>query len=300
MERSQLLYVVTAAECGNITRAAEKLHLSQPSLSNQIIHLERELGVALFSRTRKRIYLTEAGKAFVQYARRILNDMQALGELMEDYAANRDGRVRIGALPIMCSLRIPELVHAFHSWNPNITLSLQERGSVELLHALEQNDIDVAFAIINPSEPSMGQMNSLPLVQSEVCAAVHVDNPLSRQKTLDLKQLVDQVLITPNQDFNLSGIILSHLASLGIQCQVQNVCSQIDSCLALVNKNMGVSFCTRTTAEYYHYPDVVALTLDPAIQRTVYLVYKKDPRYDPALEQFIRFSQRFLREHTAG
>ena len=82
-------------------------------------------------------------------------------------------------------------------------------------------------------------------------------------------------MITPNQDFNLSGIILSHLSSLGISCQVQNICSQIDSCLALVNKNMGISFCSRASADYYRYPNVVSVSIKPAISRTVYLVYKR-------------------------
>jgi len=158
MERSQLIYVVTVAECGSVTRAAEKLHLSQPSLSNQIIHLEQELGIALFARVRKRVHLTEAGEVFVRHAQRILNDMQALAERMEDYAANRSGRVRIGALPIMCALHIPELIGGFHSEYPSITLTLQERGSAELLQALEQSEIDVAFAILNPSEPAVRHM----------------------------------------------------------------------------------------------------------------------------------------------
>lgn len=184
MERSQLIYVVTVAECGSVTRAAEKLHLSQPSLSNQIIHLEQELGIALFARVRKRVHLTEAGEVFVRHAQRILNDMQALAERMEDYAANRSGRVRIGALPIMCALHIPELIGGFHSEYPSITLTLQERGSAELLQALEQSEIDVAFAILNPSEPAVGQVHSLPLLQSEICAAVHVDNPLARRDAI--------------------------------------------------------------------------------------------------------------------
>ena len=283
MERSQLIYVVTVAECGSVTRAAEKLHLSQPSLSNQIIHLEQELGIALFARVRKRVHLTEAGEVFVRHAQRILNDMQALAERMEDYAANRSGRVRIGALPIMCALHIPELIGGFHSEYPSITLTLQERGSAELLQALEQSEIDVAFAILN---------------QSEICAAVHVDNPLARRDAIELEQLADQTLITPNQDFNLSGIILSHLSSLGISCQVQNICSQIDSCLALVNKNMGISFCSRASADYYRYPNVVSVSIKPAISRTVYLVYKKDLAFYPSLQHFVRFAAEFWKTNV--
>ena len=98
---------------------------------------------------------------------------------------------------------------------------------------------------------------------------------MARRDAIELEQLADQTLITPNQDFNLSGIILSHLSSLGISCQVQNICSQIDSCLALVNKNMGISFCSRASADYYRYPNVVSVSIKPVISRTVYLVYKK-------------------------
>mgnify|MGYP005977955521 CR=1 FL=1 len=167
-----------------------------------------------------------------------------------------------------------------------------------LLQALEQSEIDVAFAILNPSEPAVGQVHSLPLLQSEICAAVHVDNPLARRDAIELEQLADQTLITPNQDFNLSGIILSHLSSLGISCQVQNICSQIDSCLALVNKNMGISFCSRASADYYRYPNVVSVSIKPAISRTVYLVYKKDLAFYPSLQHFVRFAAEFWKTNV--
>ena len=175
---------------------------------------------------------------------------------------------------------------------------MQERGSAELLQALEQSEIDVAFAILNPSEPAVGQVHSLPLLQSEICAAVHVDNPLACRDAIELEQLADQTLITPNQDFNLSGIILSHLSSLGISCQVQNICSQIDSCLALVNKNMGISFCSRASADYYRYPNVVSVSIKPVISRTVYLVYKKDLAFYPSLQHFVRFAAEFWRTNV--
>ena len=105
-------------------------------------------------------------------------------------------------------------------------------------------------------------------------------------------------MITPNQDFNLSGIILSHLSSLGISCQVQNICSQIDSCLALVNKNMGISFCSRASADYYRYPNVVSVSIKPVISRTVYLVYKKDLAFYPSLQHFVRFAAEFWRTNV--
>ena len=106
--------------------------------------------------------------------------------------------------PIMCALHIPELIGAF-TVVPEVLPDFAGTGKCGLLQALEQSEIDVAFAILNPSEPAVGQVHSLPLLQSEICAAVHVDNPLACRDAIELEQLADQTLITPNQDFNLSG-----------------------------------------------------------------------------------------------
>lgn len=100
MERSQLIYVVTVAECGSVTRAAEKLHLSQPSLSNQIIHLEQELGIALFARVRKRVHLTEAGEVFVLPCQPEYSTTSGAGGAHGGYAPTGAGVCAIGALQL--------------------------------------------------------------------------------------------------------------------------------------------------------------------------------------------------------
>ena len=95
------------------------------------------------------MHLTEAGEVFVRHAPRIPNDMQALAERMEDYAANRSGRVRLGALPIMCALHITEMIGGLTSEYPSITMTLQERGSAALHQALEQREIAYVVSIFH-------------------------------------------------------------------------------------------------------------------------------------------------------
>lgn len=294
MERSQLMYVVAVAECGSVTQAAQKLHLAQPSLSNQIIHLEEELGVTLFERSKKQMLLTDAGQAFVTGAKRILNDFHQLADAMQDYAQSTRGRIRIGALPIMCALHIPEMIQAYRSCYPEVEIHLIETGSGGLRRALDENTIDVAFLIVNPAQLPSPDLHSIPLLRDDICVALHIDDPRALAPAIRPRDLAGSTLVLPDQNFNLSRIVCAYLDSLGVPYDVRTVCSQIDTCLSMVDSNMGVSFCSRLTAEYYHYPNVVVLPFDPSLPRRIVLNYKKDISVYPVLREFLRFSQRYL------
>lgn len=294
MERSQLLYAVTVAEYGNVTHAAQKLHLAQPSLSNQIIRLEEELGVALFERSNKRMVLTDAGRAFVADAKRILSDIHRLGDMMQDYAQSTRGRIRIGALPIMCPLHIPEMIQAYRTCYPDVEIHLLETGSDRLRLELDENTIDVAFMIINPNQRPASDVHSIPLMRDDIYAAVHIDDPRALLKSIRAQDLTGSSLILPDRSFNLSRIILSHLDNLGIHYEMRTVCNQIDSCLSMVDSNMGISFCSRMTAEHYNYPNVAVVPVDPPITRQIVMSYQKDISVYPALREFLLFAQRYL------
>ncbi len=294
MERNQLLYVLTVAECGSVTRAAQKLHLAQPSLSNQIIHLEEELGVPLFDRSNKQMVLTDAGRAFTANAKRILNDIHQLRETMQDYAQSTRGRIRIGALPIMCALHIPEMVQAYQNCYPNVEIHLIETGSDGLRLALEENTVDVAFMILNPVKMPTNDVHSIPLMRDDVCVALHIDDPRATRPSIQLRDLAGSALILPDQTFNLSRIVRSHLDSMGVPYKVRTICSQIDSCLSMVDSNMGISFCSRMTAEHYKYSNVVVIPFDPPVTRRIVMNYRKDISMYPALREFLNFSRRYL------
>lgn len=298
MEKNQLIYVLEIAKCGNITKAAENLHLSQPSLSNQIIQLEKELGIPLFERSRKRVYLTEAGEIFAREAASIIRDFTSLKQLMEEYAQQKKGCIRIGALSIMCSLKIPEFVSDFSRQHPDIELSILESGSAALLHALKEKKIDVAFVIMEQSPSLSEQQTALKLFDSNIMVAVPYEWKKDTSSVFTLEDLSEFPLITTTENFHMSSMILSRMDAKNIPYKIISVCNQIDSCLALVNKAMGITFCAEETAEYFHYPNIALIPLCPEIKRTIYLVYQKNPAYHPVLNTFIEEVTLFARQHT--
>lgn len=92
----QMKYLLAVARTGNITKAAQQLHISQPSLSNQIIALEKQLGISLLERRRKRVYLTDAGQYFATQSQKILNQEQNLEHTMEEFSQLKKGSLRLG------------------------------------------------------------------------------------------------------------------------------------------------------------------------------------------------------------
>lgn len=118
MHFQQLTYFVAVAEARHFTRAAEAVHVSQPSLSQQIRALEAELGADLFSRARGNITLTDAGEALLPLARRILADAETARHEVQELVSLRSGRVRLGATPSLCTGLLPDLLRAFHDRHP--------------------------------------------------------------------------------------------------------------------------------------------------------------------------------------
>src|SRR5688500_5510406 len=141
MQFQQLVYFVAVAETLHFTRAAERVHVSQPSLSQQIRALESELGAELFSRARGNIALTEAGETLLPLARRILADADTARLEVQELGQLRRGRIRLGATPSLCTGLLPEVLRTFHDMYPGIRLLIEEGGSHGLVRALARGEL---------------------------------------------------------------------------------------------------------------------------------------------------------------
>lgn len=288
MERYQLVSVLEVAEQQNITKAAKKLFISQPSLSNQLIRLEEELGVKLFERQRRRVFATDAGKIFVERARRILRQMDELKEAMEDHAKLRRGRLRLGILPLILPLRIAELLHDFQARCPALELSVEENGSWELTREVDGRELDAALVISERNIPEDG-LNRLLLFRSRIMAVMSRGHPLSGEKSIAPEMLEGQKLIIYNTQFQLPKLILSLLDQRDVNYRISVNCSQLETCFALVEKGFGIAFALAENCDYYGNERLRCLPLEGIPERTVSLIYKKDPRYHPVLGAFIDF-----------
>lgn len=145
MEFRQLRYVCAVAETGNFSRAAERCRIAQPSLSQQVLKLEKDLGARLFDRLGRSVRLTEAGRAFVAHARSILEEIEAARSSVADQNADLRGTVVVGVIPTVAPYLIPSYAAAFAKKYPDARLRIVEETTSLLVEGLRDLSIDVAI-----------------------------------------------------------------------------------------------------------------------------------------------------------
>src|SRR5215467_4015465 len=139
----QLEYFTAVAETRHFTRAAEAVHVAQPSLSKQIHTLERELGAPLFRRARGNVTLTPAGETLLPLARRILADADNARLQVQELVGLARGRLRLGATPSLSTVLLPDALRRFCATYPGIDIFVEERGGRDLVRLLAQGELDL-------------------------------------------------------------------------------------------------------------------------------------------------------------
>ncbi|WP_035800451.1 LysR family transcriptional regulator [Kitasatospora mediocidica] len=189
MELRQLRYFVTVAEELHFGRAAERLLIGQPAVSQQIRRLERELKVDLFDRTPRTVRLTPAGEAFVPAARAVLTAEDAARTVAADLAAGRLGTFRLGTITGLGE-RLDRILDAFEQHSPGLRVELVALPVKERLAQLADGRLDAAF-VRGSIGPDSTEVRHLPLWQDELVAAVPGRHPLAQQPSLSLSDLAE-------------------------------------------------------------------------------------------------------------
>lgn len=239
---------LAVAEDQNFSRAAKRLGMSQPPLTEQIQALEQSLRVQLFTRSRRGAQLTAAGAAILPAVRKFADQLERLELAVHEAVAGHAGVVTIGAITSAMIDVLPPLIERFKQNHPLITVSVREIDSAEAIPALEAGDIDIAFARL---EGNLGRhIQSLPLSEDRLAVALPKDHPLAAKESISLQSLADETLVMASRD--VSPVYFDYLVG---QCkasgfaprivhQVRSVSSQVAfvSCgqgIALVPTSMG-------------------------------------------------------------
>ncbi len=297
MERTQLMYVTATAKHGNITKAAEELCISQPSLSNQIIKLENELNIKLFERKRHRVELTEAGRAFVESALPIINSFGKLEQLMGEYASMNKGSINIGILPVFYALQLPDFLYEFKEKFPKIDIKIKESGSSSLVNSILKKELDVAFTILTETslKKLKNDLNIIKLQKDRIVAVVGAEHKLASRENIEFKDLADEKLIFSNDNFQFPNIILDYLKLHQIPHQVSCSCTQMETIFTLVSRDFGITFCSEITAQKELKEKensklkLKSIPLLPLSERIIYLISGKSLGYHPTIDNFTRF-----------
>jgi len=289
MEFRQLQYAIQIANERNFSRAAEKLHIAQPSLSQQLSKLEKELGVLLFKRSTNSVELTHAGDVFVKKAQQIVDMADQLRREMEDIADMRKGRLVVGSLPMTGAHVLPHVLPVFRETYPNIEIVLIEETTRQLEQLTASGGTDVSLLSLPLIEPSLAY---LPVIEEGICLAVPPDHPLAhpqyRDKEISVGLLKDEpfVLLKKGQGFRLIAHDLC--AAAGFDPRVVFESANIDTVQSLVAAGMGVAFLPKMVARSdWSGRAPVYLQLEGRPTRTLVIAYRKGRYLSNAAEAFI-------------
>lgn len=286
MELRQVRYVLAVAEERSFSRAANRLHLAQPSLSQQIAKLEKMLGVALFHRLPQHVELTDAGQRFVQVAQTLVDLADGLEREMRSYAVGESGKLLVGSLPITGAYVLPHVISAFTRLFPGVELQLIEDTSSRLEQLLVRGKIDVSLLTLPIGDPSI---ETIPAIHEEIFLALPPQHPLAGCEEIDLAELADQpfILLKEGQGFRTISLRLCEQA--GFRPRIVFESSNIQTVQSLVAAGMGISFAPKmiTLAPGAIQPPVYAhLTNRPS--RTLVVAYRRDRPMSRPAEAFVR------------
>src|SRR5580693_3434462 len=194
MELRHLRYFVAVAEEQNVSRAAARLHVSQPPLSRQTRNLENELGIALFDRVANAVRLTEAGRAFLIEARAVLKRAEGAVQLAKDVAGGKRGEIQVGYAPSLTVELLPRALRNFRKSNPGVRVRLHDLSTQEMLRGLGDGKLHAALLVQVPPKTLAGLVFE-ELQRLAVCVAVYPAHPLARVRRFGLEQVAKENLI---------------------------------------------------------------------------------------------------------
>jgi DNA-binding transcriptional LysR family regulator len=247
VELRHLRYFLAVAEERNFTRAAKRLHIAQPPLTQQIKALEAELGVQLFDRSSYRVELTEAGRLFAAEVTRILADVRRAVLLAQRASRGMRGQVRVGFTESASfNALVMRTFQSFRANYPEVELALEERQSTELSAALGDGRIDAAF--LRPPLQA-GEGLTLHLLESEeMVVAVPANHGLAAQAEVDLASLANETFILYPRAVRpgLADAVIEACESVGFTPRVGQQAPQLSSTINLVAASLGISVVPRS------------------------------------------------------
>lgn len=237
MELHQLRYFLAVAETGSFTRAAERSFVSQPSLSQQILKLEGEVGQPLFNRLGRRATLTEAGRALEPRARRILREVEDAGRELRDEEAPA-GRVVVGAIPSIGPYLVPAFLDRSRTLFPHLEIETYEDFSSWLLEAVRSGEVD--FALVGmPVEDD--RLATEVLFREPLLLVLPVSHPLAARERIDPADLHRETFILMGEKSTVRYQIDRFLGGHDVEVRVHHRCAQVETMKALVAAGAGVS-----------------------------------------------------------
>ena len=283
MDLRQVAYAVAVVDHGGFTRAANAMHVAQPSLSQSIRKLERDLGVAIFLRIGKRVRLTSAGEAFLGPARRLLRDAEEVLAATSTFANLQTGTLDLVALPTLVVDPLAELIGRFRGHHNGVLVRLADpAGPVDLIAMV--NDGRCEIGLTEQTTDLRDGLVSVSLGMQELVAILPPGS--TPGPTMSVKQLAAQPLVLGPPRTSTRELVETAFAKAGLTSHVAVETIQREGVVALVLAGAGASIVPAAVAAEAAKRGVVAVRVSPRIRRPIALVHRPDD-LSPAARAFL-------------
>ncbi len=293
LDMKPLRYFIALAEVKNFHRAAERLHLSQPSLSRHIAALEKAVGTQLVERNTRQLMLTPAGESFYQDARKILESLQQAQQLARDTAAGKSGLLRVGFTMYSAHSVIPEYVRLIRHHFPNIALELEEAVTEDLPDKVLAGEVDLAVLVEGTARVGM---LTLTVLTEPLCVAMSRTHPKARSRKLQIEDLRDDpfVMTSASAGSRLTAVIMDYCRAHGFEPMVSLQVRLQHTMLSLVNDASYVALVP-SSVQQLKMDGIVFKPLADAPQVNLAVAWSSDNR-NPCLNSFIKL---LIQRHAA-
>ena len=275
MELRHLRYFVAVAEELHFGRAAQKLGIAQPPLSQQIRRLELEIGVQLLQRTKRRVQLTEAGRAFLEEARKTLSQVDRAINAAQRAGRGEIGRLTIGFLGAATYGLLPSILIAFRNRYPDVEVELHELKTSELIVALREGRIQVGFVRLPVQDELLAVQ---PILREELLVALSERHPLASRAHLSFRDLANEAFLLPPRQLapSFHEQILSLCHQAGFTPKLGAEAIQLQTIINLVAAGMGITLVPESVQNLAGRGVVFKKLPEPAPTMEVAVAWRRD------------------------
>jgi DNA-binding transcriptional LysR family regulator len=288
---NQLRIFSEISKAGNITRAAERLKLSQPAVSKQLVELEQSVGMALFDRLPRGVRLTAAGEILRDHAARIFATEIAAEQELAELAGLSRGRLSVGASTTIGSYLVPRLFGEFHRAHPQIQLELEIANTAAIQDAVLDNRVDLG---LTEGFVASDALDVEIVHRDEMVAIAAKGHPLLLRAPLPARALADTAFILREKGSGTRDVIEAALAEAGVAVEPTMSLGSTEAVKNAVAAGLGVAIVSRLAVELELGAGHLALLelSDLRIRRALHLVRLRSKRTFPAVDAFVRVLRR--------
>jgi DNA-binding transcriptional LysR family regulator len=291
MNYLQLKYFQEVAKLEHMTKAAENLNVSQPSLSNSISRLEKSLGVPLFIRQGRKIKLTSFGKVFLQKVNHSFLELEEAEKMLKEMADIDSGIISIATtLPSL----LPLLLKEYLTIHPKARMMQKEALSeTEIISQLENSEIDLCISTFPIHSP---EIEWLPLYTEEIFLSVPSWHRFANRESVELLEVADEPFISITPEYGFRRKTDSLCQEAGFEPDIAFEIAEAGIIQGLVELGLGVTFTPKYAINHYTQPKSVQLHIStPICERTIGIAWHKTHFQSKAVQEFKRFSIEYFR-----